>query len=34
MPNHTDYGTDCLSCHLPAEGSDWIYIQGYPSLKQ
>lgn len=30
----TDYKTDCLSCHLPAEASDWIYVQGYPSLKQ
>jgi hypothetical protein len=28
------YKTDCLSCHLPAEASDWIYVQGYPSLKQ
>lgn len=28
----TDYKTDCLSCHLPA--SDWIYVQGYPSLKR
>ena len=30
----TDYKTDCLSCHLPAEASDWVYVQGYPSLKQ
>jgi hypothetical protein len=30
----TDYETDCLSCHLPAEASDWIFLQGYPLLKQ
>jgi hypothetical protein len=30
----TDYKTDCLSCHIPAKASDWIYVQGYPSLKQ
>lgn len=30
----TDYKTDCLSCHLPAEASDWIYVEGYPSLKR
>jgi hypothetical protein len=29
-----DYKTDSLSYHLPAEASDWIYVQGYPSLKQ
>ncbi|HEX5575493.1 MAG TPA: LysR family transcriptional regulator [Gemmatimonadales bacterium] len=26
--------SDCLSCHLPAEASDWVYVRGYPSLKQ
>jgi hypothetical protein len=30
----TNYKTDCLSCHVPAEASDWIYVQGYPSLKR
>jgi hypothetical protein len=30
----TNYKTDCLSCHVPAKDSDWIYVQGYPSLKQ
>lgn len=29
----TDYKVDCLSCHVPARASDWIYIQGYPPLK-
>lgn len=28
----TDYKTDCLSCHLPAEASDRIYVRG--TLKQ
>jgi hypothetical protein len=30
----TDYKTNCLPCHVPAEASDWVYVQGYPSLKQ
>ncbi len=30
----TDFKVDCLSCHVPARASDWIYVQGYPSLKQ
>jgi hypothetical protein len=29
----TDYKTNCKPCHVPAEGSDWIYVSGYPSLK-
>jgi hypothetical protein len=29
----TDYKTDCLSCHVPAQASDWIYVNGYPPLK-
>jgi hypothetical protein len=29
----TDYKNDCKGCHIPASGTDWIYIQGYPSLK-
>jgi Cytochrome P460 len=29
----TDYKTDCLSCHIPARDSDWIYVGGYPPLK-
>lgn len=28
-----DYKTDCISCHIPAKDSDWIYIQGYPVLR-
>lgn len=28
----SDYKTDCLGCHLPAENKDWVYIEAYPSL--
>ncbi|GJL75231.1 cytochrome P460 family protein [Nitrosomonas sp.] len=27
-----DYKADCLGCHIPAEKTDWIYIEGYPTL--
>ncbi len=27
-----DYKKDCLSCHIPAKATDWIYVQGYPVL--
>lgn len=30
----TDYVTDCQSCHVPAQSTDWIYTQGYPPLAQ
>jgi Cytochrome P460 len=30
----TDYKANCLSCHIPARSSDWIYVNGYPPLKQ
>lgn len=29
----TDYKNDCQSCHIPAQGTDWIYVEGYPVLK-
>ena len=29
----TDFKTDCKSCHVPAQSTDWIYVQGYPILK-
>ena len=29
----TDYKKDCLTCHIPARSTDWIYVQGYPVLK-
>jgi len=28
----TDYQSDCLSCHIPAQQDDWIYLRGYPLL--
>ena len=29
----TDYKKDCLGCHLPAQSTGWVYVQGYPALK-
>jgi hypothetical protein len=29
----TDYRTDCQSCHVPAQSNEWVYVEGYPSLK-
>ncbi len=29
----TDYKKDCLGCHIPAKNTDWVYLQGYPTLK-
>lgn len=28
----TDYKKDCLGCHIPAQQTDWVYVQGYPVL--
>jgi hypothetical protein len=28
-----DYKTDCIPCHLPVKGSDWVYTYGYPPLR-
>jgi hypothetical protein len=30
----TDFKVDCLSCHVPAQASDWIYVGGYPPLRR
>ena len=30
----TDFKKDCLGCHVPAQATDWIYIQGYPVLNR
>lgn len=27
-----DYSQECLGCHVPAQRTDWVYIQGYPTL--
>lgn len=29
----TDYTTDCRACHVPAKKDDWLYVRGYPILK-
>jgi hypothetical protein len=29
----TNYKTNCLSCHVPAKATDWIYAPGYPALR-
>lgn len=29
----TDYKNDCLSCHEPTKATDWMHIQGYPTLR-
>ena len=29
----TNYKKDCLGCHVPAQSTDWVYVQGYPVLK-
>ena len=28
----TDFKKDCLGCHIPAQTTDWVYVQGYPVL--
>lgn len=28
----TNYKADCLGCHVPAQKTDWIYIEGMPTL--
>ena len=30
----TDYRLNCKSCHVPAHATDWIYVDGYPTLKR
>ena len=34
MTTSTDYKVNCRACHVPARITDWIYVGGYPSLKQ
>jgi hypothetical protein len=29
----TNYRTECLTCHVPAQASDWVYVSGYPPLR-
>lgn len=30
----TDYKLNCKSCHVPAQTTDWVYVDGYPALKR
>lgn len=30
----TGYETNCLGCHAPVKDNDWVYVYGYPDLKQ
>jgi len=30
----TDYKTNCLPCHVPAQASEWVYVNGYPPLRR
>ena len=30
----TDYQSDCRSCHVPAQNTEWIYVWGYPPLRR
>ena len=27
-----NFRTDCMGCHVPAKATDWIYVEGYPTL--
>jgi hypothetical protein len=29
----SDYKTDCLPCHVPAKNTDWVFMEGYPTLR-
>jgi hypothetical protein len=29
----TDYKADCRGCHVPAQSTNWIYVNGYPPLR-
>lgn len=28
------FAADCLACHVPAKATDWVYVQGYPTLRK
>ena len=30
----TNYRISCIGCHIPAEETDWVFVQGYPELKK
>jgi hypothetical protein len=29
----TDFKADCQACHVPAQSSEWVYVSGYPPLR-
>jgi len=29
----TDYKANCRGCHVPAQGTEWVYVNGYPPLR-
>ena len=29
----TDYKVNCRGCHVPAQSTEWIYVNGYPPLR-
>ena len=29
----TNFEVNCKPCHVPAQATDWIYVQGYPPLE-
>lgn len=29
----TSYQKDCIPCHMPVKDTDWVYLQGYPTLR-
>lgn len=30
----TDFKKDCLGCHVPARDTEWVYVEGYPTLRK
>lgn len=32
-PVTRNYRQECTGCHIPAQATDWIYIEGYPLLQ-
>jgi len=29
----TNYKEDCLPCHMDAKDTNWVYVEGYPTLR-
>lgn len=30
----SDFKKDCETCHVPAKSTDWVFVEGYPTLKR